>query len=52
MGELNREELLDLATKKMDDYLDMGCFNPEYLGVIKSALIEGFMFGYDYAQKE
>jgi hypothetical protein len=45
---LSEEEILKLAKKEMDDYIDMGCFQrPEDA---RPYLIDGFQLGYKYNQ--
>jgi hypothetical protein len=46
---LTDEELLALATKEMDNFIDMGCFR--YPDQVRAPLIEGFTLGYKYARR-
>jgi hypothetical protein len=45
---LTDEELRKVATERIDNYIDMGCFaNPDQ---VFPALVEGFELGYKYAR--
>ena len=43
-------DVTELATKQVDNYIDMGCFrNPE---LVRPAMLEGFEMGYREAKKQ